>query len=192
MKFIDIAYAMEEAVEQTAVHGAEVAQDAGLLASLGIDWKLFIFQLINFGIVFLILWFLILKPLTKKLEERKDIIDESLEKANKIDEALRKTEIKYQEKIDQAKSEANIIAEQAHINTEKMVDTMKVRAKKDVEDLVTQARLQIQSEREDMMIGVKKEVVELVMQVTEKIIKEKMDEKKDKKIIEDSLGNFKA
>jgi len=192
MKFIDIAYAMEEAVEQTAEHGAEVAQDVGLLASLGIDWKLFVFQLINFAIVFLILWFLILKPLTKKLEERKDIIDESLEKANKIDDALRKTEIKYQEKIDQAKTEANIIAEQAHINTEKMVDTMKVKAKKDVEDLVTQARLQIQSEREDMMIGVKKEVVELVMQVTEKIIKEKMDEKKDKKIIEDSLGNLKA
>ena len=104
MFFIDIVHASSEA----ASAAAEGAQE-GLLASLGINVTLFLFQLANFIVVALILWFLILKPLTKKMAERQAIIDQSLENAKKVEENLHKSERKYQERVDLSKVEANKI-----------------------------------------------------------------------------------
>ncbi|MEK9158891.1 MAG: ATP synthase F0 subunit B, partial [Patescibacteria group bacterium] len=75
--FIETVYASEEAAEAAG----QVSE--GLLASLGINLPLFIFQLINFAIVAVILWFLILKPLTKKLAERQKMIDDSISNAER-------------------------------------------------------------------------------------------------------------
>ncbi|MCX6778657.1 MAG: ATP synthase F0 subunit B, partial [Candidatus Magasanikbacteria bacterium] len=75
MNFIEIAHASEAPTELTET----TEQSGGVLGSLGINGQLFVFQLINFILVAAILWFLILKPLTKKMAERKKIIDESLD-----------------------------------------------------------------------------------------------------------------
>ena len=56
--------------EETTTNTTEPAGDGGVAASLGINGTLFVFQLINFAIVASIIWFLILKPLTKKMTER--------------------------------------------------------------------------------------------------------------------------
>src|SRR3989344_6652802 len=85
---------------------AEAVPQTGLLGSLGINSTLFIFQLINFIVVAVILWFLILKPLTKKMAERQRIIDESLDNAKKVGENLEKSEADYQKRLKQARLEA--------------------------------------------------------------------------------------
>jgi len=62
-------------VETTATDQTTTETEVqGVAASLGLNTQLFVFQLINFVIVAIILWFLILKPLIKKMEERKKII----------------------------------------------------------------------------------------------------------------------
>src|SRR3989344_8781458 len=98
MFFIDVVYASEAAVE--------TASQTGLLGSLGINSTLFLFQLINFAAVAAIAWFLILKPLTKKMSERQRIIDESLDNAKKVSENLEKSEADYQKRLKQARLEA--------------------------------------------------------------------------------------
>src|SRR3989338_2214589 len=117
---IDIAYA-SETVEKTA----EAAANEGVLASLGINGALFIFQLINFAIVAAVLWFLILKPLTKKMSERQKMIDDSIDNAKKIETNLGMSERKYQEKIDLAKVEANKIMEKSQQEAAQVAESMK-------------------------------------------------------------------
>ena len=99
--------------------------DEGLLSSLGINGQLFIFQFINFTIVAVIVWFLILKPLTKKMAERKKMIDESIDNAKALETNLKQSEQKYQEKIDLAKVEANKIIEKAHGDAKMLGEEMK-------------------------------------------------------------------
>ena len=65
-------------------------QSTSPLASLGINPTLFVFQLINFAIVATIIWYLILKPLTKKMTERAKLIDESLDNAKKFRKIYKK------------------------------------------------------------------------------------------------------
>lgn len=182
MNIINIAYASTEEVA-----AGVSTQDIGVLASLGLDAQLFAFQLINFAIVAAVVWYLILKPLTKKLEERKKIIDESLDNAKKVDANLMMAEQKFQEKIDEAKAAANKIIEKAGVEAEQLSADMKVKAKTEIEKLVGEVRVKIKEEKEEVMRGIKTETANLVVAVVEKVLEEKLDEKKDRELIDKSL-----
>ncbi len=173
--------------ENSEAHSEVSTANESVAASLGLNGQLFIFQLINFAIVAAIVWFLILKPLTKKLEERKKIIDDGLDKAKEIDANLQMAEQKFQERIDDAKAEANKIVEIAQDEAEKAGTNMKIKAKKEIELVVDQARRNIQIEKEEVMAGIKVETANFVIAAVEKIIGERLDEKKDRKLIEDSI-----
>ena len=49
-----------------------------LITTFHIDWKIVIAQVINFGIVFAVLYFFALKPLSKLMKEREDIISKAI------------------------------------------------------------------------------------------------------------------
>ncbi len=183
----EVEHTQEVHVEATS---HEVA-DAGVAASLGLNTQLFAFQLINFAIVAVIIWFLILKPLTKKLEERKNIIDESLDNAKKVDANLQMAEQKFQEKIGEARAEANNIITKSQEEGEKLTTSMKEKATKDIHGLIEQAKKKIQAEKQEVVEGIKKETAGLVVAAVEKILDEKLDDTKDKKLINDTIKNLK-
>lgn len=183
MQFIETAYAAEEAHEATA--------DAGVLGSLGINSTLFASQLINFAIVALVLWFLILKPLSKKLTERQKMIDDAIENSKQVQENLAKSEQKFADMIAAAKVEANKIAEKAGADAEKSAEAMKAKTKQDIEALIEQAKKNIKSEREEMKAEIKQETAEMIVMALEKIISEKMTDKKDKELIAEMVKKIK-
>lgn len=186
---VEIARAAEEATEAAAEHAA--TGDQGILASLGINGPMFLAQLMNFAIVVAILWFLILKPLTKKLAERQKMIDDSIANSKKIEDTLARGEKDYQDRIDRAKVEANKILEKANAEAGKMGDEMKVKAKKEIESLVETAKRNLKNEQQEMVAGLKKETASFVALAVEKILGEKMDKEKDKKLINETLDALK-
>lgn len=181
--------AVENTHSEVETHGSNT--DESVLASLGLNGQLFAFQLLNFAIVTAIIWFLILKPLTKKMEERKKLIDESIKNARQVDTKLQMSELKCQEKIDEAKAEANKILEKASKDADVLRTTLQDNARAEIEGLVNQAKDNIIKEKEMMIQEIKEETVNLVMLSVEKIIEEKMDSNKDKAMIEDSLKGLK-
>lgn len=176
MYFIDTVYASEEPTES-------VPADTGVLSSLGINGALFAAQLINFALVACILWFLILKPLAKKLAERQKMIDDSIVNSRRVQENLARSEQHFQRRVDEAKVEANRITERAAKEAEKMGLAMKTRAKQEIELLVDQAKRHIAVERGEMRTEFKKEVAGLIAAALQKILSEKMTDKKDKELI---------
>ena len=180
-----IAYAQE--TEPTTAAPA----DAGVLASLGINGVQFGEQLINFALIAVVLWFLILKPLTKKMTERAKLIDDSIEKAKRVEENLQKSEQKYQERVDAAKVEANKIVERAGAEATAAGEALKAKTKKEIETAVEAAKRQIVSEREGMVSELKSEVGELVAAALEKLIGEKLTAGKDKQIVEEMMKKMK-
>src|SRR3990167_8006954 len=74
---IDLFNIAQAAAEATA-------ESAGGIGSLGINLKLFIAQLINFGIILLVLWKWVFTPVAKKLTERTEKIEKSLNDADRI------------------------------------------------------------------------------------------------------------
>ena len=182
MNFFPTAYAAPEAHEATPS-----SADTGLLGSLGINLNSFVAQLFNFALVVAVVWFLILKPVTKKMAERQKLIDESLSNAQKIQDKMTKSEREYQDRIDQAKVEANKILEKATAEANTVGDTLKIKAKKDIELLVDQAKRNLAIEKDDMMAAVKKDAAELVVMALEKLLTEKSNAAEDKTSIETML-----
>ncbi|EKD43374.1 MAG: hypothetical protein ACD_72C00308G0002 [uncultured bacterium] len=186
MQFIDIALASEEPATETTEAGSESA-----LAGLGINGTLFAAQFINFALVAMVLWFLILKPLTKKMTERQKMIDDSIDNAKKIGDNLAKSEKEYQTRIDQAKVDANKLMEKSVTAAETAAEEAKTTAKKEIETLVVQARKSIKNEKDTMKTEIKEETANFIIMALEKILSEKMDSAKDKKMIEEILTKLK-
>lgn len=184
MNLIDIVYASSEGA-------AEAAGQTGLLASLGIEPKLFIFQLVNFAIVALILWFLILKPLTKKLAERQAIIEASLANAKQAADNLAQSDADYKKRMQEARIAAEKLLEAATGEAGKLSEELKAKAKLDIDALVKQAKHNIQAEKGEMMAAFKTEAAHLVGLALEKLINEKMTAEKDKKLITETVEKLK-
>lgn len=183
---MSIVYAQEAAAAETT----ETPLDTGVLASLGINGTLFTAQLINFALIAGILWFLILKPLTKKLAERQKMIDDSIANSKKVQENLAKSEQHFQQRVDEAKVEANKVVERATQEAEKMGAAMKIKAKQEIERLVDQAKRNFAVERDEMRAAVKKDAAEMITVALQKILSEKMTDKKDKELIAEMVNKM--
>jgi len=160
----------------------------GVFGTLGLEPTLFAFQLLNFLVVLLIVWFLVLKPLTKKLDERKKIIDESLDRAKAIETKMGMAERLAQEKTTEARQVGDQIVARSHEEARALSEKMRIEAKKEIAQLVGQAKAQLQEEKIQTMAELKRKTGVLAIAIAEKILAEKIDSKKDAAIIERAVN----
>lgn len=159
-----------------------------LIETFHIDVKLLIAQAINFAIVFSVLYFFALKPLMKTMGERTKTIEKGLDDAKKIEENLAKAEEDYKLKIGEAKKEASVILVKAAEMAERKKKETINKAKEEIGQIINQEKAKIQAEKGVVMKEIKKEVADLVAASLEKILKEKVDHKKDKEIIREVIS----
>ena len=89
------------------------------MESLGIDLKLIIIQIINFGLLLFLLTKFLYKPILRLLDERKKKIEESLANAQKIAEEKVKLEEEKTKEITEAREVGKRIIEEMRLFGEK-------------------------------------------------------------------------
>jgi F-type H+-transporting ATPase subunit b len=161
------------------------------LGKVGFDWKMALFNFVNFLIVFAILKKYAFGPITKIIEERQKKVKDSVDNIQKAKTQLLMAESRAQELLDEAKAGANKVAEKAHEQGKVQMDKMKDKAKQEIALLVDQAKRNIEIDRKDMQENLRTETVELVLLAVEKIISEKLDDKKDEAYIKNILESLK-
>jgi len=157
------------------------------LAKLGIDYKLLIAQVVNFLVLLFVLYKFAYGPILAILEKRQKKIEQGLADAEAAKKNLEKSEEKQKEILKKARTETKEIAAKAHIQAEKSKSEMAAEAKAQAEKIIADAKIQIEREKRKMLGEIKSEIGGLVIVATEKIINEKMDEKKDKELIEKAI-----
>ena len=162
----------------------EVMEEASFITTLGLDWKLFLAQIVNFSVIAFVLWKWAWKPLVKLLDERSAKIAKSLEDAKRIEEELRKTHERREQILLESKKEAKNILEIATKNADALRAEMTTKARSETEKIVADAKLAITQEKERMLQEVKGYVADLVVLTAEKVLREKIDSKKDKELVE--------
>lgn len=63
-----------------------------VFVAFGIDWRLLIINLINFGLLLIALWYFLYGPLTRMLEDRRQQIAKGVQDANDAAEKLKSIE----------------------------------------------------------------------------------------------------
>ncbi|MEO5634990.1 MAG: F0F1 ATP synthase subunit B [Candidatus Paceibacterota bacterium] len=138
-----------------------------------IDWKLMIAQLINFGIVFAIFYFLASKPLGKLIKERTQEIETGLSDAEKNAKILKATQAEYDEAIGKAKVEANNIFQTGKKEAETKKTEMLEEAKTEVAGIISNGKKMLEAEKVKMVEDAKKEVANLAILAMEKLLTDK-------------------
>ncbi|HYE22217.1 MAG TPA: F0F1 ATP synthase subunit B [Verrucomicrobiae bacterium] len=180
-----------ETIQTAATDAAHSEESGGIIGTLGINWKLFLAQLVNFGIVLFVFWKWIVKPLGKTLSDRQEKIEAGLKNAETTERERKEFETWKAQEMKKTRNEAEEIIKSATDTAGKMKQEILGEAQKQSEKMMEQTKLSIESEKTKMLKEVKEEVASMVVIATEKIIRHKLDPKKDHDLINQSLKNLK-
>ncbi len=157
------------------------------MGAIGIDWQVLLAQLINFGILFGLLFFLLYKPMRRTFDERSNRIRESMEQAEQIKEQMAGTEEQVKEQLAAARREGQNVLAQAAQMGERLKEEARGEARQEAEVIVARARTEIERERDEAIDEVKRQFVDLAITAAEKVVNETLDRKKHRRLIEEVL-----
>lgn len=158
-----------------------------LISTFHIDLGLFIAQLVNFAIVFSVLYFFAFKPLVKTMAERTERIDKSLKEADEIENRLALTEKEREDIITAAKKQANVIVEEANMRGEEKRNEALVKAKEEIGQLINAEKEKLNRDKAETLKEIKKDVADLVALTVEKLLNDKMTSAKDTEVVKKML-----
>jgi len=155
------------------------------LTKLGIDAWSIVLYIINVGILFAAIYFLLVPVILKFLDERKNKIADSLNEANKLKEVFEKqlAEINAErdEQTRQAKAEMDamkVMIEQRREELMREMESHKAKLLADAREVIDQKKNAIIKEAEEHTLDIIKKVVLYVVQnkVSEDVIKKSIEE----------------
>lgn len=157
------------------------------MGEIGIDWQVLLAQLINFGILFGLLFFLLYKPMRRMLDERSAKIKESMDQAEQIKEQLARTDEQVREQMEVARREGQGILAQAAQMGERLKEEAREGAKQEAETIVARSRAEIERERGEAIEDLRSQFVDLAIAAAEKVVSETLDKEKHRRLIDEVL-----
>ena len=140
-----------------------------LLDNLGVDGPKLIAQLINFGIVLLVLWKFAYKPVLEMLETRRQKIAEGMENADKIKAELAETQAERDKVMAEANAKAEKLIADAKEAAKQVGEAEGQRAVKQAEEIIRKAREATEAEYEKMEAKLKAHIGRLAVETAIKV-----------------------
>jgi F-type H+-transporting ATPase subunit b len=162
-----------------------------LFKGLGITWSSLIAQLVNFGVLFVLLWVVGYKPLMRTFDERARKIKDSMEQAEQVKSQAAKAEEDLKKQIEVGRKEGQEIVTRAIRSGEELRQKAQLEARKDGEAIIATARTEIQRERDEAIIEIRHEFADLAITAAEKVIDRSLDKQAHRDIIDKVLEQSK-
>jgi F-type H+-transporting ATPase subunit b len=162
-----------------------------LIGTFHIDWKSMLAQLINFGIVFFLLYRYALRPLMKVLDERNQTIDEGLKDAEKYKKLLVDTKEAYDLEISKARKDADELMSEMRSVVENKKSELLNNAQKEVDTLINEGKISLALEKEKVMKEAEKGIVDLVSKSLEKVLNTTLEGDKLKDVVNSAIDDIK-
>ena len=141
-----------------------------LLHALGIDWKLLVAQIVNFGVLAFLLHRFAFKPLMKTLDERISGAKDAEEKTSSIEEKLGEIKALEEKALAEARETSKRLSAKAEANAASLQKRLEEEARKGAEDLRNSEIKKLEEEKRTFFASLKKEVHELVALSVEKAV----------------------
>ena len=172
------------------IETANEAVSTGVLGTLGINWKLFISQLINMGIVFFIFAKWVWKPVMKILDERSKKLVQSLKDAAAVAAEKQAIETQRAVLLREAEAKAQVVIKEAMEQAESLKQETTAKARGEVEKILRDGKEVLHSEKATMLQEAKAELANLVVEATGKVLEESMDDKRHRVMVEKVLADM--
>lgn len=157
------------------------------MEALGINFNLFLAQVINFGVVVGALFYLLYKPVLKMLRDRTERIEQSLQESDQVQEQLDNARRDYDAEIARARQEAATILSQAQERARSQEAEIVSQARQDADRIRIEAREQAEQERDQMLREVKDQVAGLVTLTASRVLQAELAAQGHDRLINESL-----
>ena len=137
---------------------------------LNLDWQQILLHLMNFVILFAILYFLLYKPVRNFMDKRKAAYQEMDDQANQNKQEAEELKAQYEKQL--AKADAEIAEKkQAAINAaEVRAKGIEQKAQEEAADIISKAKRQAESERDRIVGEAGDTITEMAKEAAEKAL----------------------
>lgn len=161
------------------------------MEGLGINWKILIGQIVNFIILLYLLKRFAFKPFLNMLEKRKNSIVEGVRKSEEAEKSLQKIRVLEGEIRKSGEERTKLIIKEAEEKATAKAREIRSLAEDERKKIIEEARMAAEKETLKEKENQKKEMIDLTFLLTEKFLKEKFNEEKDKKLLEELISEIK-
>lgn len=179
---------------EAAVEGEAAAEEAAVspLTPLGINNGFLIAQIINFLLIFGLLTFLLWRPLTNMLDSRAAKIQKGLEDAAAAANARRNAEAEAEKILAQARSEAQLVIEEARGRGDDVAKGIEREARAEADRIRADARARAEDERNQQLAGLRGQVAAIAIAAAQRLIGDSLDQKRQQALIDDFFSKVPA
>ncbi len=174
--------------EHTTEPATEHDESTDVIGLFGLNWKLFLAQLVNFAIVLFVLWRWVFKPVVSGMEARTKKIEDSLNTADKVNAERDEFEQWKAKEMVNARHEATAIITEAKITATQTKDQIIEQTKQEQQQILNQSKTELELQKQKTLEEAQSSIADLVIQSTEKLLRAKLDGKTDAKLIKTVLG----
>ena len=157
------------------------------LAELGINLPTLVAQIVNFAILFGLLYLVAYKPIMRMLDERSRKIKESMEQAETMQKQASSAEEQIKKQLEAASKEGQERITRAARIGEEVKQRAQEEARQEAEALIARARTEIQHERDEAIGELRREFADLTILTAEKVIDRSLDKEAHRELIDKVL-----
>jgi len=159
----------------------------GGLANLGISLPTLVAQIVNFVILFGLMYLVAYKPLMRMLDERSRRIRESMERTELIKQQAARAEEEVKKQLEVAGKEGQEVIARAVRTGEELKRGAQQEARKGAEALTARARTEIQRERDEAITELRRAFADLTVLAAGKVIDRSLDKEAHRQLIDKVL-----
>jgi F-type H+-transporting ATPase subunit b len=143
-------------------------------------------------VVFLVLLYLLSRyvfpPINKALQARQQLIARSLSEAEEARREVEEAKKKERADLAEARYQAQEILDRAQKLGEELREELRQKGREEQEAMLTRARAELAQEREKAVSQLRNQVADLVLLATTKVLQEELDPKRQRRLIDEALG----
>ncbi len=156
----------------------------------GLDWQL-VFDVLVQGLavflLFIFLSYILIEPVKKVLEERREKIKNDVESAEKDREEAARLKADYDTRIKQADTEASEILSAARKKAVKNEENIIAEANAEASRIISRANQEAELEKSKVKDEVRQEIISVATVMAGKFVESSMDEEKQASLIDETL-----
>ena len=153
------------------------------MEGLGINLPLLLAQIINFLLLFGLLYLFAYKPILRMFDERSQRIKESMDETEAIKQQAARAEEEGRNRIEAASREGQEVVARAVRTGDEIRKKAQEEARPEAEALIAKARLEIQRERDEAIDDLHRELTDLTILAAEKVIEKSLDKEAHRELI---------
>lgn len=118
------------------------------------------------------------KVIVKMVNDRKDYIDSSLQKAHEANKKLANIKVESDALLQEARERQAAILKEAAATRDAIVEKAQDKAHEESNRLLTEAKVEIENQRQAAVSDIRKQVATLSVEIAEKVLREKLGDEK--------------